>query len=153
MSLCLCVSISVCLSVFVCNSNVYLSYISSPHCCVAVSFLHTSSGLPACAIGIYAIWFQVVFVFAAAVGIYCFQALTGSVVMIVAVLCSRAGLWLFDLCARQISQETIDEDSRGVINGQWESLRSFFNFTSFGLACLFSGESQPQPLHLVLVMS
>jgi hypothetical protein len=78
-------------------------------------------------------------VFIAAAGIYCFSALTGSIIMVVAVLISRAGLWLFDLCARQISQETIDEDSRGVVNGQWASLTSFFNLSSYALACLFSG--------------
>ena len=90
-------------------------------------------------VGILAIWFQVLFVFIAAAGIYFCSPLTGCIIMIVAVLVSRAGLWLFDLCARQISQETIDEDSRGAINGQWTSLTSFFNFTSYLLACLYSG--------------
>ena len=90
-------------------------------------------------IGIFAIWYQVTFVLIAALGVYHFSSLNGSVIMVVAVLFSRTGLWLFDLCARQISQETIPEDSRGVINGQWASLTSFFNFGSYALACVFSG--------------
>ena len=94
------------------------------------------------ALGIAAIWFQVCFVAIAAGGtFFCSNAYHGSCIMVVAVLLSRAGLWLFDLCARQISQETLSEKNRGTINGQWQSLIALFSFVSSALVCIFSGKS------------
>mmetsp|Transcript_2863 Transcript_2863/g.6415 ORF Transcript_2863/g.6415 Transcript_2863/m.6415 type:complete len:592 (-) Transcript_2863:436-2211(-) len=55
-------------------------------------------------------------------------------VIIVAVLLSRTGLWLFDLCARQIAQETIPEAVRGRVNGQWRSMIAFFEMASYFIA-------------------
>jgi len=46
-------------------------------------------------------------------------------------LFSRTGLWLFDLCARQIAQETIPETARGKVNGQWRSLIALFEVGAY----------------------
>eukprot|EP00597_Dinobryon_sp_UTEXLB2267_P007465 CAMPEP_0170085378 /NCGR_PEP_ID=MMETSP0019_2-20121128/20275_1 /TAXON_ID=98059 /ORGANISM="Dinobryon sp., Strain UTEXLB2267" /LENGTH=333 /DNA_ID=CAMNT_0010301807 /DNA_START=637 /DNA_END=1638 /DNA_ORIENTATION=+ len=56
------------------------------------------------------------------------------VVMVTAVLISRIGLWIFDLSARQIAQETIPEACRGKVNGQWRAVIAFFEMSSFVLA-------------------
>jgi hypothetical protein len=48
----------------------------------------------------------------------------------ISVLCSRAGLWMFDLTARQIAQVTIKETVRGRVNGQWKAIISFFDINS-----------------------
>eukprot|EP01038_Epipyxis_sp_PR26KG_P010061 gene10061-13521_t len=58
-------------------------------------------------------------------------------IIILCVLFSRTGLWLFDLCVRQIAQESIPEDIRGKVNGQWRSLTALFEMSSFGLAIIF----------------
>ena len=54
-----------------------------------------------------------------------------AIVLMSAVVASRAGLWLFDLCVRQLAQEAIPEHSRGAVNGLWNSLISFFNITTY----------------------
>jgi hypothetical protein len=46
------------------------------------------------------------------------------------------GLWLFDLCARQIAQETIPEAHRGVINGKWNAITNFFDLMTYLCAVL-----------------
>jgi hypothetical protein len=61
----------------------------------------------------------------------------GAIVLMSTVVASRAGLWLFDLCVRQLAQEAIPEHSRGAVNGLWNSLISFFNITMYmaAMAC------------------
>jgi hypothetical protein len=51
-------------------------------------------------------------------------------------------LWCFDLCIRQIAQETIVEAHRGVINGKWNSLTAFFDLSTYLLAITFSNPEQ-----------
>eukprot|EP01032_Pedospumella_encystans_P013776 gene13776-15846_t len=55
-------------------------------------------------------------------------------IVIFAVLFSRTGLWLFDLCVRQIAQETIPEAVRGKVNGQWRSMIAFFEMSAYAIA-------------------
>jgi iron-regulated transporter 1 len=62
----------------------------------------------------------------------------GMWVLVVAVLVSRAGLWVFDLCVRQIAQETIPESVRGRVNGQWRAMVAFFEMASFLVAMRLS---------------
>lgn len=50
---------------------------------------------------------------------------------------TRSGAWLFDLCARQIAQETIKEVVRGKVNGQWRAMIAFFDMSTFALAIAF----------------
>ena len=54
-----------------------------------------------------------------------------AIVLMSTVVASRAGLWLFDLCVRQLAQEAIPECSRGAVNGLWNSLISFFNIATY----------------------
>lgn len=63
-------------------------------------------------------------------------------------LLSRTGLWMFDLGARQIAQETIPEASRGKVNGQWRSMTAFFEMGGYLLALMFSGMSS----HLITLI-
>ena len=43
-------------------------------------------------------------------------------------------MWCFDLAVRQITQENIAEAYRGQVNGQWKSIISFFDMSSFIVA-------------------
>ncbi len=54
-------------------------------------------------------------------------------------LFSRTGLWLFDLCVRQIAQETIPEAVRGKVNGQWRSMIAFFEMSAYAIAAYIPG--------------
>lgn len=58
-------------------------------------------------------------------------------------LLSRTGLWVFDIGARQIAQETIAEQVRGKVNGQWRALIAFFDMLSYALAIVISGAHPP----------
>ncbi len=57
-------------------------------------------------------------------------------------LFSRAGLWMFDLAATQIAQQTIPENSRGTINGQWRSITAFFDMTTYIVAIVCSNPEE-----------
>jgi hypothetical protein len=57
-------------------------------------------------------------------------------------VCSRAGLWLFDLCVRQLAQECIPESHRGRVNGQWKSVVSLFDMMSYVVAMVWSQPEQ-----------
>ncbi len=46
---------------------------------------------------------------------------------------------MYDLGIRQIAQETIPEDCRGVVNGQWKSMTAFFEMLSYILGIYFHG--------------
>jgi len=48
-------------------------------------------------------------------------------------------LWLFDLCVRQIAQETIPEAVRGKVNGQWRSMIAFFEMSAYVIAAYIPG--------------
>jgi len=85
----------------------------------------------------FSIWWQCALVATAAWGILYLDSLKGVTLMVVAVLMSRVGLWLFDLCARQIAQETIVESHRGIVNGKWRSLTAFFDLSSYLIAVAF----------------
>ena len=49
---------------------------------------------------------------------------------------------MFDLVARQIAQEGIEEVYRGAINGKWRSLIAFFDLSTFVVAILFPHPEQ-----------
>ena len=49
---------------------------------------------------------------------------------------------MFDLVARQIAQEGIEEIYRGAINGKWRSLIAFFDLSTFVVAMLFPRPEQ-----------
>lgn len=63
-------------------------------------------------------------------------------VLTIAVLISRIGLWLFDLCARQICQETIQEKVRGSVNSTWLSITNVFELSAYALTIILSQPSQ-----------
>ena len=78
-----------------------------------------------------AIWYQCALITTAALSFYICSKETSVLIVIITVLCSRTGLWLFDLCSKQIAQETIPEHLRGSVNGLWMSIVAFFNMSSF----------------------
>jgi solute carrier family 40 (iron-regulated transporter), member 1 len=83
---------------------------------------------------------QCLLVDTAAVSFFLFPPSITVIILMIAVLLSRTGLWMFDLGIRQIAQETIPEYCRGKVNGQWRSLTAFFEMTSYLLACIISGK-------------
>jgi hypothetical protein len=56
---------------------------------------------------------------------------------------------MFDLCTRQIVQETVEETSRGKMNGHWSSLIAFCDMTSYVLAMIITGDQQFLKLSMV----
>ena len=89
--------------------------------------------------GTLAIWYQCGFVAIAAFS-FSFASLDlidSAKILIVAVLLSRAGLWMFDRCATQIGQETIKEEVRGVVNSQWTALYSAFEMLVYIIAMVY----------------
>ena len=68
-------------------------------------------------------------------------------------LLSRAGLWMFDLAATQIAQETIREHSRGVVNGQWRSVIAFFDMLTYVVAVIASSPERFWFLSLLSAIS
>ena len=85
-------------------------------------------------LGAMAIVFQAILVAIAASSFYWASSDVVVFVIIYTVLFSRTGLWMFDLCTRQICQEAVPESSRGVVNGQWRALIAFFDMTSYVMA-------------------
>eukprot|EP01035_Chromulina_nebulosa_P022323 gene22323-28909_t len=88
--------------------------------------------------GFIALLYQTILVAIAAISfILTSNRLINTLVLIVSVLLSRAGLWGFDLSARQIAQETIPESLRNEINGIWKSSTAFFDMTVYILVIIF----------------
>merc|ERR1711871_1453544 len=96
--------------------------------------------------GFGAIWYQFILVFIAAASMYICEVQISTWIIMYAVLLSRTGLWVFDLCARQIVQETLAEDVRGRVNGLWASIISFFNMSSFVMSML-----NPDPKEFIVL--
>ena len=96
--------------------------------------------------GFGAIWYQFALVFCAAASMYVYSVRLSTWIIMYAVLFSRSGLWVFDLCARQIVQETLPEDTRGSVNGLWASIISFFNMSSFVMSMI-----NPDPREFIVL--
>ena len=94
------------------------------------------------------LWYQFAMVFFAASAFFWGTQDQINVIIIFGVLFSRVGLWIFDLCARQIAQETIPENLRGAVNGFWASIVAFFNMATFIVAITF-----PDPNDFILLTS
>ena len=92
--------------------------------------------------GYFAIWYQFSLVFIASSSFFWANVHVSVIIIVVAVLLSRAGLWMFDLVARQIAQITIKEKTRGQVNGQWRSLIAFFDMSAYVVAVIFSSPDQ-----------
>ena len=88
--------------------------------------------------GSIALIWQSAFVGVAALSFCLSPSMIAIIVLTVCVLISRIGLWLFDLCARQICQETIRMDARGTVNGMWQSIQNTFELSAYALTMLFS---------------
>mmetsp|Transcript_3385 Transcript_3385/g.4500 ORF Transcript_3385/g.4500 Transcript_3385/m.4500 type:complete len:97 (+) Transcript_3385:1-291(+) len=61
--------------------------------------------------------------------------------LIIGVIASRVGLYVFDIAITQFMQELIPEDIRGVIGGVQKSLNALFDLTTYGLGFLFPDPS------------
>ena len=92
--------------------------------------------------GYFSIWYQFTFILLASISMLLFPLNKSNMIIAIAVLFSRAGLWMFDLTTRQIAQVTIKESTRGRINGQWKAIISFFDMFGYTLAVLFSRPDQ-----------
>ena len=85
-------------------------------------------------LGQRSIWYQCSMVMVAATTFFWGTQNEINCILIVFVLLSRIGLWAFDLCARQIAQETIPEHLRGAANGFWGSITAFFDMATYLVA-------------------
>lgn len=66
-----------------------------------------------------------------------------SFTMLIAGVCSsRMGLWAFDLTAKQLFQQYIPEDVRGVVGGVQSSLNALLGLGSFILGMIYSDPNQ-----------
>ena len=92
--------------------------------------------------GYISIWYQFTFVLIASMSMFLLPLNKSNMIIAVAVLLSRAGLWMFDLTARQLAQVTIKETVRGRVNGQWKAIISFFDMFGYFLAVVFSRPDQ-----------
>ena len=100
--------------------------------------------------GLGAVWYQFTLVSIASASFLLCGREESSFVVVYTVLLSRAGLWVFDLAARQIVQETLPEETRGQVNGLWASIISFFNMSSFIMAMIVS---DPRDFFVLTTMS
>ena len=94
------------------------------------------------------IWYQCTLVAFAASSFFWGSQPQINICIVTGVLFSRIGLWIFDLCARQIAQEMIPEDLRGSTNGFWSSVTAFFDMATFVVAIFF-----PQASDFILLTS
>jgi len=77
-----------------------------------------------------------------------FQSFTHSLVILIGGVCaSRVGLWVFDISIRQLMQQYVCEDVRGVVGGIQQSLQSFFFIFTFALGILFP---DPRQFHILV---
>jgi len=100
--------------------------------------------------GNFALFWQSLFVGIAAASFLLPSAITAVTVLTISVLISRIGLWLFDLCARQIAQETIKESVRGTVNSVWQSIINCFELSAYALTMIYS---QPQQFNILSCIS
>ncbi len=63
-------------------------------------------------------------------------------VFLIFLVFSRIGLWTFDLAERQIMQEYVPEEKRGMINSVEYSLTNVFSLLSFGMGIILSKPDQ-----------
>lgn len=67
--------------------------------------------------------------------------------LIIGVIASRIGLWVFDLTITQLMQQMIPEDVRGIVGGVQKSLNGFFDLTTYGLGLVYSN---PEDFHVLV---
>lgn len=92
--------------------------------------------------GTFALIWQSFFVALAASSFLLSNSTASISVLTIAVLISRIGLWLFDLCARQIAQETIKESVRGTVNSFWQSIVNTFDLSAYAFTMVYSEPQQ-----------
>ena len=110
--------------------------------------------------GLYSIWFQQGWL---VLGLLCFFlpllpiASIPELVMKGAVwgflgclIMSRVGLWSFDLAERQIMQEFVPEEKRGIINSVEFSLTNVFSLLSYFLGVVWS---RPEQFGVIVIIS
>lgn len=62
--------------------------------------------------------------------------------LIIGVIASRIGLYVFDLTITQLMQQMIPENIRGVVGGVQKSLNSMFDLTTYGLGLIFADPNE-----------
>ncbi|KAK9236556.1 Ferroporti-1 [Lipomyces kononenkoae] len=67
-----------------------------------------------------------------------FFASQSTAVAVIAVVCSRVGLWGFDLCAQLLIQEGVEPESRTAFSSVESSFQNFFELLSFASTIIFS---------------
>lgn len=71
------------------------------------------------------------------------------VLLILGVIASRIGLWVFDIAITQLMQVNIPDGIRGVVGGVQQSMNSFFFLLSFGLGFVFP---DPKDFHIYVAV-
>lgn len=109
--------------------------------------------------GLYSIWFQQLWL---VLGLVCFfvpslpLSLPSLIIQggvwgfLACLILSRVGLWTFDLAERQIMQEWVPEEKRGIINSVEYSLTNVFSLLSYFLGVVWS---RPEQFGIIVVIS
>lgn len=98
--------------------------------------------------GLVAVWLQAVCVVVGSLALGYTSLVSSSrhapylYVFIIGTLLSRAGLWTFDLVARQMAQETIPDTHRGRVNGTWNAIVSLCDLTAYGLGMVLASAKE-----------
>jgi iron-regulated transporter 1 len=109
--------------------------------------------------GLYSIWFQQVSLVLGLVAFFLPELplslprvlVQGSVWLFLGCLIlSRVGLWSFDLAERQIMQDYVPEEKRGIINSVEFSLTNVFSLLSYLLGVVWS---RPNEFGVITVIS
>lgn len=99
--------------------------------------------------GLWAVWMQWAFLVWCLIGAF-FNGWSSSALLMGGVIGSRVGLWMFDLAAIQLIQESVDEGERGVVGGVQGSLQEFFSMMSYAGGILISN---PENFWILVVVS
>nr|XP_047129718.1 solute carrier family 40 protein member 1 [Hydra vulgaris] len=70
--------------------------------------------------------------------------------LMVGIVLSRAGLWMFDLTITQLQQENVEEEHRGVVGGVQFSFNSILNLMQYILTMVFF---KPEDFGILILIS
>jgi len=98
--------------------------------------------------GLWSISFQFICLSTSYISLFINENVLLSLSLLIGGVCaSRVGLWVFDITIRQLMQEHVSEEFRGVVGSLQQSLNSFFNLVTFVLGIVFP---DPRQFHILV---
>ncbi len=115
----------------------------------AVCFKIAQSKFGSKKVGMCAIWFQCITLF---IGVICNISSTDQnaaiAMLIVGLICSRFGLWTFDLSVQVQIQKLVKEEHRGINGGVQEAMQNFFMIIPYVGAIILDTNAEYKALML-----